>query len=68
VTPEKLESVGVSSPRQTRKPTSCHAKLGEKTEARDCYDRAVRWTEAHADPIPPILIEDLGTLRADAGL
>ena len=45
---------------------SCHAKLGEKTEARDCYDRAVRWTEAHADQLLPILIEDLGTLRAEA--
>jgi Flp pilus assembly protein TadD len=42
----------------------CHSRLGDPAQARDCFERAVRWQQRAK--LQPADIEDLNELRAEA--
>jgi uncharacterized protein HemY len=42
-----------------------HHRLGDANQARDCYDRAVRWWDAHKN-LPARDVTELTNFRAEA--
>jgi hypothetical protein len=42
-----------------------HHRLGHASQARTCFDRAVRWREEHPNLAPPY-VQELATFRAEA--
>jgi serine/threonine protein kinase/WD40 repeat protein/tetratricopeptide (TPR) repeat protein len=44
----------------------CHAPLGDAAQARDCYDRALRWLREHRDELPARQRDELDAFQAEA--
>jgi tetratricopeptide (TPR) repeat protein len=44
----------------------CHARLGDAAQARDCYDRALRWLQDHRDGLTTQEREELDAFQAEA--
>jgi WD40 repeat protein/tetratricopeptide (TPR) repeat protein len=44
----------------------CYARLGQATQARECYDRAVGWIQERQQKLPAKTREELKALRAEA--
>ena len=45
----------------------CHARLGDVSKARSCYDRAVKWLQERQGRLPADEREELTAFRAEAG-
>lgn len=43
-----------------------HARLGDASKAKDCYDRAMKWIREHPNEVPPEWAEELDSFRAEA--
>jgi serine/threonine protein kinase/tetratricopeptide (TPR) repeat protein/WD40 repeat protein len=43
-----------------------HYRLGDRSKAQDCYDRAVRWTQEQEGKLPANLVRELTAFRAEA--
>jgi serine/threonine protein kinase/WD40 repeat protein len=43
----------------------CHARLGDKAKAKDCFDRAVKWWDGRKDLSPPY-VQELTALKEEA--
>jgi Flp pilus assembly protein TadD len=46
--------------------TMSHARRGEAAEAKDCYERALRWMKEEQDSLPPNGKKELEDFRAEA--
>ena len=44
----------------------CHQKLGDAAQAKDCFDRAVLWTQQRQDKLPAEWAKELAAFRAEA--
>jgi tetratricopeptide (TPR) repeat protein len=44
----------------------CHARRGDREQARDCYDRAVQWVQQRQGNLPAAWKEELAVFRAEA--
>jgi WD40 repeat protein/tetratricopeptide (TPR) repeat protein len=44
----------------------CHARLGDAAQARDCYDRALRWLQEHRDEMWAQEREEADAFQAEA--
>jgi tetratricopeptide (TPR) repeat protein len=44
----------------------CHARLGDAAQAKDCFDRALRWLQQHGDELGAQQREELDSFQAEA--
>jgi Tfp pilus assembly protein PilF len=44
----------------------CHARRHDLGRARQCYDRAVRWTQEHRTKLRPAWLTELDRFRTEA--
>src|SRR5262249_44420890 len=44
----------------------CQHQLGNRREAKDCYDRAVSWSSVNGSRLPAEQVQDLTAIQAEA--